>query len=161
MAFTFSPMSQADACAILAWRYPPPYTLYNTDLDNLEDDLITLLDPVNAYYAIRDGDNQLFGFCCFGPDAQVPGGDYSDARALDVGLGMHPDCIGNGLGQTFLQAILAFAQNCFQVNRFRATIVAYNMRSLRMFTRAGFQVVQTFTSQGGRPLDFVVVSKEE
>lgn len=27
------------------------------------------------------------GYCCFGTDARVPGGDYS-ADALDIGLGM-------------------------------------------------------------------------
>ena len=55
--------------------------------------------------------------CSFGIDAQVPGGDYS-AQALDVGLGLRPDHTGQGLGVTFLGAILAFAQERYSPTNF-------------------------------------------
>ena len=43
------------------------------------------IDPQNRYYQIEDERGDFAAFCCFGWDAQVPGGDYS-ADALDVGL---------------------------------------------------------------------------
>ena len=62
------------------------------------DDAITFfLAPKNGYLAVRDSEGALVGFCCFGFEGQVPGGDYS-VDALDVGIGMRPELTGQGLG---------------------------------------------------------------
>lgn len=62
----------------------PPYALYNHDPARVEDDVRAFLDPANAYYSAVDAAGGLVAFRCFGPDAQVAGGDYS-ADALDTG----------------------------------------------------------------------------
>jgi hypothetical protein len=46
------------------------------------------------------GEVGQIGFCCFGPDAQLRGGDYHEP-ALDVGLGLRPDLVGKGLEVAF------------------------------------------------------------
>lgn len=64
-----------------------------------------MLDPERrqSYYAALSKD-ELVGFFSFGAEAQVPGGDYDNAKALDIGLGMRPDLTGKSLGLGFVEA---------------------------------------------------------
>jgi RimJ/RimL family protein N-acetyltransferase len=158
-AYLFEPMTEAYAREIVAWRYPGQYDIYNTSDADVEEDVRMLMDPRYAYHAVLDGGGFLVGFCCFGADAQVPGGDYADMGALDVGLGLRPDLAGQGRGLGFLEAILEFAQRELEATRFRATIALFNVRSRRVFAKAGFAEVQRFTSASARPLEFVVMTR--
>ncbi len=160
MQVTVKPMTADAARAILHWQYPEPYALYNLKAENEAEEVRCFLDPRNDYNTLQDDANQLVGFCCFGQEARVPGGDYSE-EALDIGLGMRPDLTGQGLGSTFLAAILAFAEQEFAPKRWRATIATFNGRSMRVFAKAGFQPVQTFLSRSETPREFVVMVKEE
>jgi ribosomal-protein-alanine N-acetyltransferase len=160
MQFGFRPMSEEDARAILQWRYEAPYSIYNPDPENLEADIEGFLDPRYAYHSIVTAQGELAGYCCFGLDAQVPGGDYSK-DALDVGAGLRPDLTGQGLGPGFLDAILDFAGEKFAPAAFRATVAAFNRRALRTWEKLGFQPVHTFTSRVHPDgLRFVVLLRE-
>lgn len=143
-------MTEADARAILAWRYDEPYAIYNADPATIEESIAALLDPANAYFAALGLDGAVVGHCCFGPDARVPGGDYADPDALDVGLGLRPDLTGGGQGQCFVRAVLAFGRARFAPTRFRLTVAAFNVRAQRVYARAGFGVVNRF-ARGGKP----------
>lgn len=157
--YFFTAMTDAYAREIVAWRYPGQYDIYNVDDAEAEADVQVLLDPRYAYYAVTDSAGFLVGFCCFGIDAQVPGGDYQDLGALDVGLGLRPDLAGQGRGLGFLEAILDFARRERGATHFRATIAVFNQRSRRVFEKAGFVETQRFVSASARPLEFVVMTK--
>ncbi len=143
MPYTFSPMDDAAARSIVAWRYDSPYDVYNIAPGAAEAAVREMLRPANAYYAIHDGQGQLVAFSCFGPDARVLGGDYP-ADALDVGLGLRPDLTGRGLGAGLLDAILAYARGAFEPAAFRLTVAEFNVRARRVYEGAGFRPVQTF-----------------
>jgi len=148
-------MNKVNARAILNWRYDAPYDLYNPDSDNVEEDVQAFLDPKNAYYTITDRHGDLVAYCCFGPDAQVQGGDYTTA-ALDIGLGMRPDLTSQGHGLTYVNAVLDFARRTFTPTALRITVAEFNKRALRVWEKAGFRPVQTFQrEQDGRT--FVVL----
>lgn len=159
MTLVFQPMDETSARAILDWRYDTPYDVYNTDVEEADEYVRSLLDPRNAYYAITDARSNLVGYCCFGPDAHVVGGDYA-ADALDVGLGMRPDLTGQGHGLHFLTAILDFAGRTFAPQAFRLTVATFNRRALKVYERAGFRTVQTFQREGDDRA-FVVLKREE
>ena len=108
MAFSLQPMDESSARQILAWRYDAPYDLYNPGAGDVEQTMQVFVDPQYAYYMARDS-RGVAAYCCFGADAQVPGGDY-EQPALDVGLGVRPDLTGRGLGSMFVQAVLDFAR---------------------------------------------------
>ncbi|MEJ2209990.1 MAG: GNAT family protein [Anaerolineae bacterium] len=117
------------------------------------------LEPGNAYYAICNGEGELVAYCCFGPDARGPGGDYGPAaggQALDVGLGVRPDLTGQGRGGEYVQAVLDFARHCWSPAALRVTVAEFNQRAQRVWEKAGFRQVQRF----GRTADgmpFVVL----
>jgi [ribosomal protein S18]-alanine N-acetyltransferase len=157
MMLTFQPMERESALVVLHWHYDPPYEMYNLDAYDAEATLSDLLDPENAYYAVRNEEGDLVAFCCFGADAQVPGGDYS-APALDVGLGVRPDLTGQGSGLDYVLAVLAFASAEFNPKAFRVSIALFNRRAQWVWERAGFVVVQRFRREVDG-LSFVVMMR--
>lgn len=152
-------MDRATAVWVASWRYGPPYDVYNADPANVEEDVAYFLDPTNCYYKILDATGEVLGFASFGPDGQVPGGDYR-AEALDLGIGLAPELTGRGLGPEIVQAMLAFAREQFgPVPAFRTTIARFNKRSRRVCEKLGFTVRQHFTAGSGQP--FLVMQRDE
>jgi RimJ/RimL family protein N-acetyltransferase len=146
--FAFEPMGLAAARTVLAWRYDGPYAVYNADPARLEAETRAWAAPDSGCFAARDPTGALVGFCSFGADARVPGGDYTDAGALDVGLGLRPDLTGHGHGLAFVRAILRFGRRRFRPVRFRLTVAAFNQRALRVYERAGFRVTHRIGGGG-------------
>ena len=163
MDLTLAPMTEEYAREIVGWRYPGQYELYNSAPEDVEEDVQALLKPEHAYYAVWSDEYGLFGYCCYGPEAQVPGGDYAQddlGVALDIGLGMRPDLAGRGMGLEFLEAILTYARTQQSDVSFRATIAVFNLRSRRVFEKAGFRHQRSFVAESGQGLEFVVVIQD-
>ena len=160
--YRFKPMTPPAAQRIIAWRYEAPYDLYNivaTSDNDIDSEIDYLCDPANRYYSIWESDNDtLIGFCCFGTEGQVPGGDYA-APALDVGIGIDPQHTGHGMGATYIEDVLNFARATFAPQTFRATIAAFNERALRACKRNGLYPVQTFKGKNNQRT-YVIVSGE-
>lgn len=159
MNLTLTPMTEAYAAEIVSWQYSAPYDIYNLTKGDIATEINMLLSTDSPYYAVLDEGGELVGFCCYGSDAQVPGGDYRN-EAVDVGLGMRPDLVGQGLGAEFVQVVLSYAEIKTGALRFRATIAAFNSRCRRLFEKAGFQQEQVFKGAGADGMEFVVVAKE-
>ena len=157
MSFTFQPMTTEHAQSILGWRYREPYTMYNADPANLLDDTAALLDPDYQYYALFQK-HELVGYCCFGEDAQVRGGDYT-MPALDVGAGMRPDLTGQGRGRVVLKAIVRWAERRFAPPALRVTVAAFNVRAQRAYQHVGFRPTATFRRRSDDQ-EFVVMVRE-
>ncbi|MBN2500347.1 MAG: GNAT family N-acetyltransferase [Anaerolineales bacterium] len=141
--FTFQPIDEAAARTVLNWRYPAPYDIYNSKPDNIENDIQYLLDPQYPYFSMTNQADELVAFCTYGLDAQVPGGEYS-TEALDIGLGMHPNLTGQGLGIQFVQAVIQFGIQTYHPERLRVTIAGFNQRARRVWEKAGFVFEQEF-----------------
>jgi RimJ/RimL family protein N-acetyltransferase len=155
MSLIFKPFDETSAYTIISWRYEPPYDIYNLMDPPDEEDIEYLLDPQNAFHRIVNESGNLLAFCSFGPDGQVPGGDYN-ANALDIGLGLRPNLTGQGHGLMFVNAVLDFARRTFAPTKFRVTVAEFNQRALRVWVKAGFRRVQIFQKDGGGQ-NFVVL----
>jgi [ribosomal protein S18]-alanine N-acetyltransferase len=143
MKLSFTEMDETNARKILAWRYAEPYSCYNPNRSDLENDLQILTAPQNLYYAMSDENGVLAAYVCFGQEARVAGGSYTE-DALDIGCGARPDLTGRGFGSSVIQAGIGFAQDKFAPRAFRATVAAFNQRALKLCERAGFAIVRTF-----------------
>lgn len=97
------------------------------------------------------------GFCSFGEDGQVHGGDYN-VPALDIGMGVCPDLIGKGRGICYIEAVLNFAHKEFNPSMYRVTIATFNQRALRVWYEAGFHPINTFESKS-QGVTFVILVK--
>ncbi len=141
-----SPITRRAALIMVNWRYPPPYHIYHMSSDDPADAAAAvayLLNPAYHFYEMTLPQEDVVGFCSFGADGKVPGGDYSQS-ALDIGMGLRPDLTGKGLGAIFVQAVVQVGVELFQPNLLRVTIATFNERAQKVWRRHGFQPVQSF-----------------
>jgi RimJ/RimL family protein N-acetyltransferase len=159
-ALIFRPMDADGARTLIGWRYPPPYQIYQLELNPAQiiEAIAFLIDPINAYYRMEQADGSIEAFCCFGLDAQVDGGDYSN-DALDLGMGVRPDLTGQGRGVIYATALVQYALATYAPQRLRVTIADFNQRAQRVWQKAGFRQSQEFRSvNNGR--GFVILTRE-
>jgi sigma-B regulation protein RsbU (phosphoserine phosphatase) len=156
MSLSFFPIDEPAAREIVTWQYEPPYDIYN--LEDIETSIQYALDPQNNFYTMRTENGELAGFCSFGLDGQVPGGDYTD-DALDIGMGIRPDLTGQGKGADFVLAVLNFARSKFAPRQFRVTIAAFNQRAQQVWKKNGFTPIQDFTHQASQR-EFIVFTRD-
>ena len=153
MSFEFCPLEKSHAIAIHGWHYPAPYDIYNFHVDDYQADLAYLTDTGNAFFAILNQYGELEGYCSFGADGQVPGGDYSK-HALDIGMGIRPDLIGQGNGKHYAMAVARYGVQHYRANRhtnlLRVTIAEFNQRAQRVWRSLDFKPVETFYKIGTR-----------
>ena len=148
-----------DVEVILSWQYEMPYDFYNADPDmSVHEYSGQMLDPALRFHGIWDGRGELIGFCSFGDDGQVPGGDYG-LCALDIGLGMKPDLTGKGFGKRFFAAILDFAMQRFSPATIRLTVADFNRRALRLYGGLGFSAVDCFVHTDSQ-IRFTILTKD-
>lgn len=145
--YTFTPMTESVARDILGWQYDAPYAFYNAGPATIDDDLLELLG--GSYWSAHDATGRLVGFFTAGPSGQLPGGHVHGVYtqgALDVGLGMRPDLTGRGAGLEFVLAGLEFLREERAPAAFRLVVAVENVRAVRVYERAGFEPVTTFSS---------------
>ncbi|NJL79449.1 MAG: GNAT family N-acetyltransferase [Richelia sp. RM2_1_2] len=153
-SFKISQLEKEHALAIINWRYSSPYDYYNFDAETIQEDLHYLIDPKNDFWAILNLQGELEGYCSFGSDGQVPGGDYSN-EALDIGMGIRPDLVGQGRGKQYAQAVIGHGTSQYRVQQLRVTIAQFNKRAQRVWAQLGFKQVQKFIKIGSGE-EFVV-----
>lgn len=107
-------------------------------------DATNFLAPGTHCHTLFDGD-VMAGYCTYGDDAQVPGGDY-DTDGIDIGLGVKPERTGAGVGYRFVEAVVDYALVTFDPLQLRVTIAAGNIRALRVWSDIGFSEVSRFAT---------------
>ncbi len=83
-------LDEANARAIAGWHYDAPYDFYNLNSNEIEQNVHYFLDLQNNFYGIFEEPKEFVGYCSFGKDGQVPGGNYS-TPGLDIGMGICPN----------------------------------------------------------------------
>lgn len=156
MQYGIHPLTKQDAEDIVTWQYPPPYMIYS-----LTDEVIpVLVDPLNGYFSVKDEDDQLVGYCCFGQEARVMGGEYGGGEGvlIDVGVGLRPERVGQGEGRRFVEAILDYGLQRYKPQGFRVTIAEFNKRSLKTFLSLGFEETFRFMRKSDN-LEFIQLER--
>ncbi|GAA4003808.1 hypothetical protein GCM10022247_25920 [Allokutzneria multivorans] len=122
------PLSAEHAEDILTWRYPGPWSFYDS---RPEDGPLTAEE---GYFAVVS--DSLVGFLCVGEEARVPGLAEADG-VVDVGVGMRPDLVGKGNGARFGAAVVEHLRRS-GVTQARCVVQTWNERSLRVARGMGF-----------------------
>jgi len=79
---------------------------------------------------------------------------------IEIGLAMRPDLTGRGLGLSFVEAGLDFARDRYAPTRFTLDVATFNVRAQRVYERAGFRPLDTFTRRfKGKQCEFLAMSR--
>ena len=159
-------MQAADADAVAAWRYQPPYNFYDTAAD--PSSLVEVLDARrwgHIFFSVfsllplsspssspsESGDEELAGFLEL---TARPG------EVIEIGLGLRPDLTGHGLGLSFVEACLDFARQRSRPQAFALDVATFNQRARAVYEKAGFVPGDTFWRHlSGRRWEFLRMSR--
>lgn len=137
-----------EAREVAAWSYDPPFDFYNLSGEDAVVLLTTRDEVGHGYYPVKF-DEELVGFVCFGPEARVQG-QSQEAATCDIGAGIKPDRVSEGVATRVMPMAIAFAAERFAAERLRAAVAVFNERSLRLCTSAGFRRLREFDGPKGR-----------
>ena len=158
MKISYRPADEASAREFVQWQYEPPYDVYNCPPEQVEKYIRYSIDPKNNIYAMFDQTEKLIGYCSYGRDARIPGGNYSE-DALDIGLMIKPELTGQGLGTDIASKVVQNGVNVYSPGKLRVTIAAFNKRAIRVWQKNGFKQRQTF-KRDGDGMNFVIMTNE-
>jgi [ribosomal protein S18]-alanine N-acetyltransferase len=143
-----SAMGQADAEKLASWKYPGVYSFYDFSAD--PDDQAELLDPRrrhDIYFSARVPDCGLIGFAELKPQ---------ESGALEIGLGLRPECTGRGIGAEFVRRICLWASLRMTPASLVLRVATFNARAIRVYERVGFQPVGVeVTNSYGTEVEFL------
>ncbi len=138
--YSVSVLTIDDAMDIAMWRTPGPW--------HVEDSL----EPPRAdegYWAVRDSENKLIGYCCFGETAR-PLGLAAAPGKLDVALGLDPRYAGRHLSGDFAEAVVSHAREVADSRGLRCAIHDWNAQGRHTATAVGFKMIGQHEVTGGR-----------
>ncbi|WP_082795308.1 GNAT family N-acetyltransferase [Alkalihalobacillus trypoxylicola] len=148
-----APMSDMYAKQILQWTYDKPYDFYN--MPNTLNSYFELMN--GTYYVVCCKPNDLIGFFCYGKSAQVPAEHHQglyNYPCIDIGLGLHPQLTGKGMGYSFFNVVSQFIQTQQPNYRLRLTVASFNKRAIKLYQKFHFKEVASF--QVGK-IDFLIM----
>jgi RimJ/RimL family protein N-acetyltransferase len=160
MKIKYRPADEKSAREFVQWKYESPYDVYNCPPEDVEKAIQYNIDPVNNLYSMFNQNEELIGYCSYGRDAQVPGGDYSE-EALDIGMMIKPELTGQGMGAAYAEEVIRNGVNKYEPKKLRVTIAAFNKRAMRTWEKNGFQQAQSFKRNNSEDgMEFVIMIKE-
>ncbi|MBP1994850.1 RimJ/RimL family protein N-acetyltransferase [Paenibacillus eucommiae] len=86
------------------------------------------------YFAVLDEQQSLCGFVQFFPIVGV----------TRLGLGLHPDRVGKGLGTAFVKLLVREAVARAPSNQIDLEVLIWNIRAQRTYMKAGFAITDTY-----------------
>lgn len=130
-------LSEADAIDITHWRYEPPYDAYNLPpwekLKARRQYFADALTRREQFMSICDANGLMIGFVQYA---------WKEA-CLRIGLGIRPDCTGQGLSAPFMELVVREARRRAPWQELELHVATWNKRAIRAYKKAGFVVTST------------------
>jgi len=139
LPFAVEELSIEDGMDLAMWQTPGPWSV---------NDQLEAPRPDEGYWAIRDREGVLVGYCCFGEAARVPG-LASDPTMLDVAIGLRPDLVGHGLSEELARTGVEHASLVAGDRKLRSVVAQENAAGRRAAQKAGFRVSGAHEIAGG------------
>ena len=131
------PFTEQEAAAMCSWHYPAPYNVY--DCPDWKTVHLQNWAMINAelrqkeFYAVY-AQEEFVGFFRL----------RQQEESILIGLGLRPDCCGQGMGKQLLALVLNTAQTRFPSISLQMEVRSFNQRAIRCYEQAGFRVVQKY-----------------
>ena len=156
ITFYVVPMEISHAEDICQWDYSPPYNIYGwMPWEQMQALGIEFGDPQlrkQQYVSVVNAQGTLCGFAQLFPMEGV----------VRLGIGMRPDLCGQGMGKSFVEAIVQSALTRYPEREIDLEVLTWNQRAIRTYRNCGFTITDTYerrTPTGDRPFYCMVYDK--
>ncbi|MGM0851322.1 MAG: GNAT family N-acetyltransferase [Bacillota bacterium] len=151
MDFSFQIITQEQAEHIAYnWKYDGEYAFYDLTAD--EEDLAEFLDGYQrgqSTYAVHH-EGEMIGFYTFNP---------LNETTIDIGLGMHPNLTGKGIGEEFTRAGVDFSIARYAPEVLTLAVATFNTRAIKVYKKVGFVPMEIFIQEtNGNSYEFMKMS---
>jgi len=133
VALTYGPLTEADKRAICVWTYPGKYALYNLPpYEEMQAKQRGFCHPEREanYLAFHEADG-LAGFVNI----------RAEENTVFIGIGVHPERCGQGLGQRILRKTASIAHERHPGKTLYLEVRTWNIRAIRCYEKEGFRIV--------------------
>jgi ribosomal-protein-alanine N-acetyltransferase len=148
MKYDFRKVTNKDVEDILTWKYEDEYSFYDNSIQKEKIDWIKGLPEEDKAFSIYNEHKELVGNCSF----------YYIEEFFCVGVQMKPHITGKGFGTEFVDSIINFGKQKYNLSHIDLTVAKFNKRAIKIYEKLGFKVVEEFvnTIRGG-DYDFVAM----
>ncbi|MBC9873440.1 GNAT family N-acetyltransferase [Macrococcoides bohemicum] len=111
------------------WKYEGIYKFYDVTED--KEDYEEMISPEmrgENYFEVVES-NELIGYFVI---------DDSKDGVIDYGLGMKPELTGSGRGKSFINSILGFITDNYDVKTITLSVALFNERAIKCYEKVGF-----------------------
>lgn len=124
------PIQEQEKPLICAWTYPGEYAVYNLPTyEEMKDRGIGFCSPEREkYFSTYFEGGELVGFTNL----------LEEPNEVFLGVGVRPDCCGQGLGQKIVQMAAARAAELYPGKTLYLEVRTWNQRAIRCYEKAGF-----------------------
>jgi putative acetyltransferase len=112
----------------------------------------------SVYYIVAIIDDRIVGMVSVATYPNRPRRRHAGA----IGISVHADWQGKGLGKELMRAIVDFADNWLNLTRLELEVYADNEAAIRLYERFGFEVEGTLRQHAyrdGRYVDSIVMGR--
>ncbi len=127
----FHKITEEEKEIIGKWKYEGEYALYDS-IPYEEQKKIGkgFGNPINQYHVFYDGD-KLIGFTNL----------IDEETEIFFGIGVAPDCCGQGYGQKMTTRTIELAHELFPGKPLYLEVRTWNKRAVACYEKAGFRIV--------------------
>ena len=146
-SFEVRTMTEEEAETVSSWHYEAPYDVYGwMPWEEMKKLGIEFGDPElrEQQYVTVYRNNLLHGF------AQL----FPLGGTTRIGIGMHPDLCGQGMGTEFVQAVAEEALKRIPGQEIDLEVLTWNQRAIKAYRKAGFTITDLYermTPEGMKP----------
>lgn len=83
-------------------------------------------------------------------------------HAANIGMGVHDDFAGRGIGQQLMEAVIDIADNWLNLTRLELSVYVDNDRGIRLYKRMGFEeegVLRNYAYRNGAYVDALTMAR--
>ncbi|MGG7162416.1 GNAT family N-acetyltransferase [Clostridium ihumii] len=131
--YEFKKVSNRDVEDMLTWKYGGIYEFFDNDFSEGKISYIKSFPTIENVYSIYSS-NELIGNCSF----------YFNNDLPTFAIQLRPDLTSKGMGKEFLNNILLFAKEKYNLNKIGLSVLKFNERAIRLYNSLDFKVTNEF-----------------
>lgn len=127
---TYHKTTEKEKYVITEWKYPGEYAVYDsTPYEEQKKRGFGFANPANHFYSFYD-ETALVGFINL----------YEEKTEIFFGIGVNPDCCGEGYGQQMTKTACEISKELFGKKPLYLEVRTWNKRAVSCYQKAGFVI---------------------